>query len=141
MPLMRQAMYAKGVQLYCAPTADDRPTWQASMVHVAIEGRVFVYSACQFLTIADFPEDHAIDFEMPNGDVLMRGGSMIVDPTGTVLAGPVFDEETILYADVDLEAKYRSHLDFDAVGHYSRPDVFALTVDTRARDSVSFAGP
>lgn len=138
MPLMRQAMYAKGVELYCAPTADDRPTWQASMIHVAVEGRVFVFSACQYLTRAHLPEDHPIDFEMPNGDVLMRGGSMIVDPTGAVLAGPVFDEETILYADVDLETKHRSHLDFDVVGHYSRPDVFSLSVDTRPAESVVF---
>lgn len=143
MPLMRQAMYAKGVQLYCAPTADDRPTWQASMTHIALEGRVFVLSACQYITRDAFPEDHQIDVEPPqNGakdsNVLMRGGSVIIDPSGTVLAGPVFDEETILYADIDLEAKTESHLDFDVVGHYSRPDVFSLNVNTRPTESVTF---
>ena len=140
MPLMRQAMYAKGVELYCAPTADDRPTWQASMTHVALEGRVFVLSACQYLTRSDMPKDHPIDFEAPHGDILMRGGSLIIDPTGKVLAGPIFEEEAILYATVDLETKRRSHLDFDPVGHYARPDVFSLTVNTRPMDAVTFTG-
>lgn len=138
MPLMRQAMYAAGVQLYCAPTADDRPTWQASMTHIAVEGRVFVLSACQYLTRNAFPADHPYDVDLPGVDVLMHGGSMIVDPSGKVLAGPVFDEETVLYADVDLETKTRSHLDFDAVGHYSRPDVFSMTVNTKPAESVIF---
>ncbi|MGO1545270.1 MAG: carbon-nitrogen hydrolase family protein [Gulosibacter sp.] len=144
MPLMRQAMYAKGVQVYCAPTADDRPTWQSSMTHIALEGRVFVLSACQYITRDSFPSDHPFDFEPPqNGahdsNVLMRGGSVIIDPTGTVLAGPVYDEETILYADVDLAVKTESHMDFDVVGHYSRPDVFSLNVNTRQTESVTFA--
>ncbi|MGO1405602.1 MAG: carbon-nitrogen hydrolase family protein [Agrococcus casei] len=138
MPLMRQAMYAKGVELYCAPTADDRPTWQATMTHIAIEGRTFVLSACQYLTRDALPDDHPVEQEMPGGDVLMRGGSVIIDPTGTVLAGPVFDEETILYAEIDLDVKKRSHLDFDPVGHYSRPDVFQLKVNDAPADSVSF---
>lgn len=138
MPLMRQAMYAAGVQLYCAPTADDRPTWQASMTHIAVEGRVFVLSACQYLTRDAFPADHPYDVDLPRGDVLMRGGSMIIDPSGKILAGPVFDEETVLYAEVDLETKTRSHLDFDAVGHYSRPDVFSMTVNTKPAESVIF---
>jgi len=139
MPLLRQAMYAKGVQIYCAPTADDRPTWQSTMTHVALEGRVFVLSACQYLTRDDLPDDHPMDFEAPHGDVLMRGGSMIVDPAGQVLAGPVFDEETILYADIDLEDKTKAHLDFDAVGHYARADVFSLTVNTKPMETVRFA--
>lgn len=138
MPLLRQAMYAKGVQIYCAPTADDRPEWQSSMTHIALEGRVFVLSACQYLLRDDFPDDHPIDFDPPNGDVLMRGGSVIIDPAGQVLAGPVFDEETILYADIDLEAKTKGHLDFDAVGHYARPVVFSLEVNTKPMDSVRF---
>ena len=138
MPLLRQTMYAKGVQVYCAPTADDRPTWQATMTHIALEGRTFVLSACQVLHRDALPDDHPVEHEPPGGDILMRGGSVIIDPTGRVLAGPVYDEETILYAEVDLDVKTRSHLDFDAVGHYSRPDVFSLTVDERPRESVRF---
>lgn len=138
MPLLRQAMYAKGVQIYCAPTADDRPTWQSTMTHIALEGRVFVLSACQYLTRDAFPDDHPMDFDPPNGDVLMRGGSVIIDPSGQVLAGPVFDEETILYANIDLEDKTEAHLDFDAVGHYARPDIFSLTVNSKSMDPVTF---
>ena len=138
MPLMRQAMYAKGVDLYCAPTVDDRDSWQASMTHIALEGRVFVLSACQYLTRDDFPADHPIDFDPPHGQVLIRGGSVIIDPAGRVLAGPVFDRDAILYADLDPEAKTRSHLDFDPVGHYARPDVFSLTVNTAPPPAVTF---
>lgn len=138
MPLLRQAMYAKGVELYCAPTVDDRPTWSASMTHIALEGRTHVLSACQFITKDAYPEDHPFDEDLPYGDTAIRGGSIIVAPTGEVLAGPAYDEETILFADIDLGAKTRSHLDFDPVGHYSSPDVFDLRVDTATRRSVTF---
>ncbi|WP_240372492.1 carbon-nitrogen hydrolase family protein [Brevibacterium zhoupengii] len=138
MPLLRQAMYANGIDVYCAPTADDRPTWAATMTHIALEGRTHVLSACQHITKAAYPDDHPFDEELPHGDTVMRGGSMIIAPTGEVLAGPVFDEETILYAEIDAEIKTRSHLDFDSVGHYSRPDVFELKVHTSPQNSVSF---
>jgi nitrilase len=138
MPLLRQAMYAKGVEIYCAPTADDRPSWQHSMVHIAIEGRVFVLSACQTITKDAYPADYEFEFE--TGDTVMRGGSMIVDPLGNVLAGPVFDEETILYANAELSKKTEAHLDMDITGNYARPDVFSLSVDTRAKNSVEFYG-
>jgi nitrilase len=138
MPLLRQAMYAKGVEIYCTPTADDRPSWQHSMVHIAIEGRVFVLSACQSITKDAYPADYEFEFE--TGENVMRGGSMIVDPLGNVLAGPVFDEETILYADLELRKKTEAHLDMDVTGNYARPDVFSLSVDTRAKNSVEFYG-
>ncbi|NLA64536.1 MAG: carbon-nitrogen hydrolase family protein [Leucobacter sp.] len=138
MPMLRQAMYAKGTQIYCAPTADDRDSWQATMTHIALEGRVFVLSACQYITRADYPADHPVDIEPVTGDVFMRGGSVIIDPSGKVLAGPVFGEEAVLYADIDLDAKTKSHLDFDPVGHYSRPDVFSLQVNTKPMAAVSF---
>ncbi|WP_426936832.1 carbon-nitrogen hydrolase family protein [Brevibacterium sp. LE-L] len=138
MPLLRQTMYAKGVELYCAPTVDDRPTWSSSMTHIAMEGRVHVLSACQFITKSDFPDDHPFDEDLPYGETAIRGGSIIVAPTGEVLAGPIYDEEAILYAEIDPDTKTRSHLDFDPVGHYSRPDVFELRVDTATRDSVRF---
>lgn len=138
MPLMRQAMYAKGTQIYCAPTADDRDTWQSTMQHVAIEGRVFVLSACQYITKDEYPAKYPINIEPVTGDVFMRGGSVIIDPAGKVLAGPVFGEETVLYADIDLDTKTKSHLDFDPVGHYSRPDVFNLQVNTKPASAVTF---
>lgn len=136
MPLFRQAMYAKGVEIYCAPTADDRPAWPSSMVHIALEGRVHVLSACQTITKGEYPEDYEFGFEAP--ERIMRGGSMIVDPLGNILAGPVYDEETILYADIDAGLKTRAHLDMDVTGNYSRPDIFRLAVNTQPMNSVEF---
>lgn len=138
MPLLRTAMYAKGVQIYCAPTADSRPTWASTMQHVALEGRCFVLSACQFLTRTDCPADYVGSLADQSHSTLMRGGSCIVDPLGRLLAGPRFDEECILMAELDLDEIARSRLDFDAVGHYARPDVFQLRVNERATPAVVF---
>jgi nitrilase len=129
MPMLRMAMYAKNVALYCAPTADDRDTWLPSMRHVALEGRCFVLTACQFLRKRDFPKTVRVSLGDGDDAVLMRGGSAIVSPSGTVLAGPDFDGETILTADLDLRDIGRGKFDFDVVGHYSRPDIFQLVVN------------
>ena len=141
MPALRQAMYAQGTELYCAPTADDRATWAPSMVHIALEGRVHVLSACQAIRLGEYPPFYREDFCMEAGvdDFIMRGGSMIVDPLGKVLAGPVFDTETILYADIDTGIGRASNLDFDVAGHYSRPEVFHLSVNTAPMPPVTFA--
>jgi nitrilase len=140
MPLLRMAMYDKGVALYCAPTADDRDGWAASMRHVALEGRCFVLSACQFLTRADFPKGMQNKISDDPGHVLMRGGSMIVGPLGEVLAGPDYSGETILMADLDMQDIVRGKFDFDVVGHYARADVFKLEVDERAQVPVKTIG-
>ncbi|MEF9899533.1 MAG: carbon-nitrogen hydrolase family protein [Pseudomonas sp.] len=142
MPALRQAMYAQGTEIYCAPTADDRPTWAASMVHIALEGRVPVLSACQAITLGEYPAAYREDFglDAAEGDYIMHGGSMIVSATGQVLAGPVFDQETILYAEIDLTVGQASNLDFDVCGHYARPDVFSLKVNTAAMKPVVFDG-
>ncbi len=129
MPLLRTAMYAKNIALYCAPTADDRDSWLPSMRHVALEGRCFVLSACQFLRRSAFPPDVRVALGDGPDAVLMRGGSAIVNPLGQVLAGPHFDGETILTADLDLADIGRGKFDFDVVGHYARPDVFRLVVN------------
>jgi nitrilase len=138
MPLFRSAMYAKGVSLWCAPTVDDRETWQATMQHVALEGRCFVLSACQYLVRSDCPDDyHAIQGEAAN-TVLIDGGSVIVSPLGRVIAGPLRGREGMLTAELDLDEITRGKFDFDAVGHYARPDVFTLSVDERAKAAVSY---
>jgi nitrilase len=129
MPMLRMAMYAKNVALYCAPTADDRDTWLPSMQHVALEGRCFVLTACQFLRRGDFPDTVRLSLGDSSDSVLMRGGSAIVSPLGKVLAGPAFEGETILAATLDLDDIGRGKFDFDVVGHYSRPDVFQLVVN------------
>jgi len=131
MPLLRMAMYAKGIELYCAPTADDRDTWLPTMRHIALEGRCFVLSACQYIKRGAYPADYAaIQGDNPD-TVLMRGGSCIIGPLGEVLAGPDFEGEGILTAEIDLGAIARGKYDFDVAGHYARPDVFRLHVNTK----------
>ncbi len=136
MPLLRMTMYSKGIQIYCAPTADDRESWLSSMRHIAIEGRCFVLSACQHFTRGDCPEDYdAIQGDDP-ATVLMAGGSCIVSPLGEVLAGPGRDGPAILTAELDLAEITHGKYDLDVVGHYSRPDVFRLHVNERPTPAV-----
>ena len=137
MPLARMALYGKGVEIYLAPTADARDTWQATLRHIACEGRCFVLAANQFVTKEMYPA------ELPGGEelvaqpsIMCRGGSAIVGPLGEVLAGPVHDREEILVAAIDLAEIVQARLDFDVVGHYARPDIFRLTVDESPRSAV-----
>ena len=138
MPLLRAAMYAKGIEIYCAPTADDRETWLPTMRHIAQEGRCFVLSSNQFARRRDYPADYTTPFGDDPDTVLSRGGSCIIGPLGTILAGPDFEGETILTAEIDRNDIARARLDFDVVGHYARPDIFRLIVDETARSPVTF---
>jgi nitrilase len=136
MPMMRAAMYAQRIQVYCAPTADGRPTWLPSMQHVALEGRCFVLSSNQFARRRDYPADYLSDLPNDPEAIVSRGGSCIIDPLGKVLAGPLWDQEGIITAEIDLSAVTQALYDFDPVGHYSRPDVFSLHVDKQAKRAV-----
>jgi nitrilase len=138
MPLLRTAMYAKGIELYCAITVDDRETWLSTVTHIALEGRCFVLSACQFLHRTDLPPGYPTGRFPVGQDVLIRGGSCIVGPLGQLLAGPRFGEECLLTADLDRADLARAKFDFDVVGHYSRPDVFRLEVNEQPMKSVWF---
>jgi nitrilase len=138
MPLLRAAMYAKGIEIYCAPTLDDLDSWIHTVRHIAKEGRVFVLSACQYLRRSDCPDDYPVVGENPD-DVLFRGGSCIVSPTGELLAAPNYEGPAILDAELDLGEIGRGKYDLDVVGHYSRPDIFRLEVDERARPSLASA--
>ncbi len=138
LPLLRQAMYAQGVDLYCAPTVDDREVWQHTMAHIALEGRTFVLAACQYAHRDDYPDDYALTLDPHPDGSLIRGGSVIIDPMGCVLAGPVYGEEAVLVADIGLADRTRGHLDLDVVGHYARPDVFELVVDDRPKRAGRF---
>ena len=131
LPLLRATMYSKGIEIYCAPTADPRDSWFATVRHIAIEGRCFVLSCNQFNRIKDYPADYGLKGD-PN-QIICRGGSCIVDPFGTVLAGPNTDSETILMAEIDRTQIVRGKFDLDVVGHYARPDIFQLTVDEREK--------
>jgi len=142
MPLARMALYAKGVELYLAPTADSRDSWQATLRHIALEGRCFVLGCNQFVTKAMYPPDLAGVEDLVNQpEVMCRGGSAIISPLGEVLAGPLFDQEGILYADLDLAEVARSKFDFDVTGHYARPDVFQLIVNENPALPVSRRDP
>lgn len=136
MPALRMHIYHQGVSLYCAPTADDRDTWLPTMQHIALEGRTFVLTACQHITRAAYGPDHESALGDEPDRVMMRGGSAIISPLGRVLAGPDFDGETILYAEIDPAEVIRAKFDFDVTGHYARPDVFELVVDTRPKPAV-----
>lgn len=128
MPLYRSELYRQGVELYCAPTVDTRDTWAATMRHIGVEGRCFVLSATQFAVRADYPAD----FPLGDDPVVIRGGSCVVDPFGELLAGPVFDREDVLVADLDLDLLDGAYLDLDVSGHYARPDLFRLTTTKEA---------
>ncbi|MDH2435475.1 carbon-nitrogen hydrolase family protein [Pokkaliibacter sp. MBI-7] len=136
MPLLRTAMYAKGVEIWCAPTVDERDIWQCSMRHIAHEGRCFVISACQVQ-----PSPVQLGIEVAGWDAqrpLIRGGSVIIGPLGDVLAGPLTDQTGLLTAEIDTADLIRARYDFDVTGHYARPDVFELHVDERRKQGVVF---
>ncbi|XP_057455939.1 bifunctional nitrilase/nitrile hydratase NIT4A-like [Lotus japonicus] len=144
MPLLRTAMYAKGVEIYCAPTADAREVWQASMTHIALEGGCFVLSANQFCRRKDYPPPPEYVFagteeDLTPDSVVCAGGSVIISPLGNVLAGPNYEGEALISADLDLGEIARAKFDFDVVGHYSRPEVLSLSVKDHPTNPVTFA--
>ena len=127
MPLARMSMYQKGIDIYLAPTADSRETWQHTMQHVALEGRCFVLAANQFVKKSDYPAPYLEDLK-DELDIMCTGGSVIISPMGDILAGPLWHQEGLLIADLDFSILAKSKLDFDVVGHYSRKDVFSFDV-------------
>jgi nitrilase len=138
MPLLRTTMYAKGIELYCAITVDDREMWIPTVRHIALEGRCFVLSACQFLQRSDLPSGYPTKQFPASQNVLIRGGNCVVGPLGELLAGPVYGEECVITANLDRADLARAKFDFDVVGHYARPDVFRLEVNERPMKSVAF---
>lgn len=126
-PLARMAMYQRGIEIYLAPTADSRESWQSTMLHIALEGRCFVLACNQFVRKTDYPERYQADLA-GEPDIMSSGGSVIISPLGEVLAGPLWNEEGLLTAELDFAVLAKSKLDFDVVGHYSRNDVFKFDV-------------
>lgn len=138
MPLARMAMYGKGVDIYVAPTADARDRWLSTLQHIALEGRCFVLGCNQYVTRDMFPDDlpGATEELGDRPDPLCRGGSVIYGPQGELVAGPLWDGEGLLTAELELAAIARGKFDFDVTGHYARPDVFTLLVDERPKITV-----
>jgi nitrilase len=128
MPLARFALYESGVEIYIASTADDGDAWQATLVHIARESRAYVVSPCHFQRASSYPADFPLASELEDAGLLGRGGSAILAPDGSYLAGPLYDDEGILYADLDPSTLLAERQRFDPVGHYNRPDVLQLTV-------------
>jgi nitrilase len=131
MPLARFALYESGVEIYIASTADDGDAWQSTLVHIARESRAFVVSPCHFQRAGSYPEDFPLRDELDGIDVLGRGGSAVLGPDGAYLAGPLYGEEGILYADLDPQRLDEERQRFDPAGHYHRPDVLELRVRPR----------
>jgi nitrilase len=128
MPLARFALYESGVEIYLASTADDADDWQATLVHIARESRAFVVSPSHFQRSSAYPDDFPLRDEIEGIDVIGRGGSAILAPDGSYLAGPLYDEEGILLAELDPARLMEERQRFDPAGHYHRPDVLSLTV-------------
>jgi nitrilase len=123
MPLARMSLYQQGIQIYVAPTADSRDTWLSTMIHIACEGRCYVIGCNQFVTKADYPD--FLQKEIANEpEIMCRGGSALISPLGEIIAGPVYNRESIITADLDRDQVSSSKFDFDVIGHYARPDVF-----------------
>ena len=133
MPLARFALYESGVEIYVASTADDGDAWQATLIHLARESRAFVISPCHYQVSDAYPEDFPLRAELDGAGTLGRGGSAILAPDGSYLAGPLYDEEGILYAELDPSRLLAERQRFDPAGHYHRPDVLRLGVSPSAR--------
>jgi len=128
MPLARFSLYESGVEIYLASTADDSDAWQATLVHIARESRAFVVAASHFQRASSYPEDFPLRELIEGMDVIGRGGSAILAPDGSYLAGPLYEEEGILYAELDPARLLEERQRFDPAGHYHRPDILRLTV-------------
>lgn len=128
MPLARMAMYQKGIEIYVAPTADSRDSWNSSLIHIACEGRCFVIGSNQFIRKSDYPEHLQKELAEDRPEILSRGGSVIISPLGKVLAGPLYNEEGLLTAEINHDEIIRAKMDFDVIGHYARNDIFGYDV-------------
>lgn len=129
MPLARVALYEKGVALYLSPNTNDNEEWQATIRHIAIEGHCYFINCDMFFTRDMYPAALQAQDEIARlPELTCRGGSCVVDPFGHYVTEPVWDREAIIYADLDMQKVPASRMEFDACGHYSRPDVLSLEI-------------
>ena len=129
MPLARVALYQKGITIYISPNTNDNPEWQATIQHIAIEGKCYFINADMLVRKSSYPSDLLTASDLKDlPDMVCRGGSCIIDPYGHYATQPVWDEETVIYADLDMRLPVSCKMEHDAVGHYARPDVLELIV-------------
>ena len=133
MPLARFALYEAGVEIYITSTADDSDEWQSTLVHLARESRAYIVSPAHFQHASSYPDDFPLKSELEGAGLLGRGGSAILAPDGSYLVGPLYDEEGVLYAELDPSRLLAERQRFDPAGHYHRPDVLRLGVSPSAR--------
>jgi len=126
MPAARLALYEQGIEIYLAPTADCRGSWQATLTHIACESRCFVLGCNQYLTRDHYPADLQQLVQVNHPSLPSTGGSVIIGPLGQVLAGPLFEQEGIVTAELDSREIIKAKMDFDVIGHYTRPDLFSF---------------
>lgn len=126
MPLARMSLYQQGIEIYLAPTADCRDSWQGSLTHIACEGRCFVLGCNQYLSREHYPADLQILLDKDHPSLPSTGGSVIINPLGKVIAGPLYQKEGIITAEIDHREIIKAKMDFDVIGHYARPDVFSF---------------
>jgi nitrilase len=140
MPLARYALYAQGVEIYIAPTYDSGDAWIGSMRHIAREGGCWVIGAGVALRNKDIPDDfpERLTLYPASEDWINPGDSVVVAPGGEIVAGPLHEKQEILFAEIDVAQAAISRRTFDVAGHYSRPDIFSLHVDTKAQSSITF---
>jgi len=129
MPLARVALYQKGITIYISPNTNDNPEWQATIQHIAIEGKCYFINSDMIVRRSSYPNDlNERDAVLEQPEIICRGGSCIVDPYGHYVTEPVWDVETIVYAELDMQLPAACKMEHDAVGHYARPDVLELIV-------------
>ena len=141
MPLARYALYAQGIEIYIAPTYDSGDGWIGTMQHIAREAKCWVVGSGNALKVSDIPED------LPNKSTLYPdpkawvnpGDSVVVAPGGEIVAGPLRNEQGILYAEIDSQRTGIAKRALDITGHYARPDIFQLHVDTKPQSPVRFS--
>lgn len=140
MPLARFALYAQGVEIYVAPTWDEGDTWVASMRHIAAEGRCWVLGSANCIQAKDVPPDFPSRASLypDDGEWLNTGDSVIVDPSGKIVAGPLHETYGILYAECDPARARAAKRTLDTAGHYGRPDVFSLSVNRKGQVPATF---
>ena len=129
MPLARVALYQKGITIYLSPNTNDNPEWQSTIRHIAIEGKCFFVNSDMIVRKSSYPPDLRTSEDIQKlPEMVCRGGSCVIDPFGHELTEALWDEEGVIYAELDMQLAASCKMEHDAVGHYSRPDVLELLV-------------